>query len=261
MDKLTSKNNERIKLAAALSASAGVRRETGLFVLEGARLCADAAQSGVKIETLFVTRHALSRFSDNIFEIIPRADTVFEINEELLSKISDTKTPQGVFCVCKMLDKIADIDTIKSDGKYLALEEVSDPKNFGAAARTAEALGLSGLIISGGCDVYNPKAQRAAMGSLLRLPILQTDNLPALFGALKEKGMKTLAAVLSDDAEDLTTVDFSGGAVCAVGSEGSGLKPETAAAAGKRIRIPMKGKAESLNAAAASAVIMWEMMR
>ncbi len=261
MEILTSRNNAKIKLAAALCTSADTRRETGLFLLEGARLCFDAARCGVPIESVFVTRSAFSRFSDMLSEIIPKSGAVYEIDEALQSKISDTKTPQGVFCICKMLDKNADIDTINSNGKYLAFEELANPMNLGAAARTAEALGLSGLIVNGGCDIYNPKAQRAAMGSLLRLPIYETDSLSAFFGMLKERGMTTFAAVLLDDAESLLTTDFSGGVVCAVGNEGSGLKPQTIDAAIKKIRIPMKGTTESLNAAAAAAVIMWEMMK
>lgn len=261
METITSKSNDKIKLASALVANAGKRKETGLFLLEGLRLCLDAARSPVVIDSLFVTSDALSRFKSEISTIAGKAAALYCIDDGLASKISDTKHPQGVFCICKTLDKTEDIYKMNKDGKYLALEEVSNPLNFGSACRSAEAFGLNGIIVSGGCDIYNPKAQRAAMGSLLRLPVFETDDLAELFPKLSKMGMKTFAAVLDFDAVDIRNADFSGGAVCAVGNEGAGLKPETVSAAQSRITVKMQGETESLNANAAAAVIMWEMMR
>lgn len=261
MEVITSKSNDKIKLASALMAGADKRKETGLFLLEGARLCLDAVKSPVVIESLFVTPDALSRLNNEVSVIAGKAAAVYRIDDGLASKISDTKHPQGVFCICKTLDKTEDIYKMDKDGKYLALEEVSNPLNLGSACRSAEAFGLNGIIVSGGCDIYNPKAQRAAMGSLLRLPVFETDDMPKLLLELAKTGMKTFAAVVESDAVDIRNADFSGGAVCAVGNEGAGLKPETANAAQSRITIKMRGETESLNANAAAAVIMWEMMK
>ncbi len=261
MNVITGKSNEKIKLAASLVASADKRRKAGLFILEGARLCLDAAKSNIKIQTLFVTQKALSHFAAEVALIAEGADEVYRIDDYLALKISDTKNSQGVFCICKMLDKKADIYKMDYKGKYIALEELSNPLNLGFVCRSAEAFGVKGIIVCGGCDIYNPKAQRAAMGSLLRLPVIETDNLPTLLLELANKGMKTFAAVVDPDAKDIKTADFSKGAVCAVGNEGSGLKTETVNAVQSKIKITMRGKTQSLNANAAAAVIMWEMMR
>jgi TrmH family RNA methyltransferase len=160
-----------------------------------------------------------------------------------------------------MLDKSTNIGKIKYNGKYIALEGVSNPANFGAVVRTAEAVGLDGVIVSGGCDIYNPKSQRAAMGSLFRLNIAQTDDLPKTLKALAENGMSILAGVPDSNAEKLTEVDMNGGVVAVIGNEGNGITDETCAVATKLVTIPMKGRAESLNAAAAASIIIWEMMR
>ena len=261
MEPITGKSNAQVKNAAALGTSSAQRRQEGLFLLEGARLCGDAALSGVCIKKLFVTPGSRLRYGDTIELLEASAEKSYIIDEGAALRLSDTKTPQGVFCVCKMLDKTADIDKIDYNGRYVALERVADPSNLGSAARTAEAFGLSGLIVCGGCDIYHPPAQRAAMGSLLRLPVLECEDLPLLLKQLGGKGMRTLAAVAHGDATELNGVVFSGGAVCAVGNEGSGLSSETVDACGECVTIRMKGRAESLNASAAAAVIMWEMMK
>ena len=160
-----------------------------------------------------------------------------------------------------MLDKNTNIGKIKYNGKYIALEGVSNPSNFGAVIRTAEAVGLDGVIISGGCDIYNPKSLRASMGSLFRLEVVQSSSLPELFEELKKEGMKIYAGVPSADAVKITDADMSGGVICVVGNEGNGLTDEVIAASTCSVTIPMKGRAESLNAASAAAIIIWEMMR
>ena len=166
---ITSRNNDRIKQAAKLCSDSAERRRTGTFFLEGLRLCCDAALNGHKAETVFVTEKALADHGGELAVLLSSCKESFVITEEISLKLSDTKNPQGVFCICKTLDKSNIIDKINYNGMYIALENVQTPGNLGAAARTAEALGLDGVIVSGGCDIYNPKALRAAMGSLLRL--------------------------------------------------------------------------------------------
>ena len=144
---------------------------------------------------------------------------------------------------------------------YIAVENIQTPLNLGAVARTAEALGREGLIVSGGCDIYNPQAQRAAMGSLLRLPVIEAEDLPAFLKDCAAKGMKTYAAVPDRGALSVTEMDRSKGVVCVVGNEGSGLSEDVIKSCVSPVTITMRGRAESLNAAAAAAVIMWEMVR
>ncbi len=183
------------------------------------------------------------------------------ISEEVAEKLSDTKNNQGIFCICKMLDKKTNIGKIKYNGKYVALENVSNPSNFGAVVRTAEAVGLDGVIVSGGCDIYNPKSQRSAMGSLFRLNIVVVDDLPQCLTELKANGMKIYAGVPDSNALKITQADMSGGVVSIIGNEGNGITEETCNIATATVTIPMKGRAESLNAAAAASILIWEMMR
>ena len=237
------------------------RKSEGLFFIEGARLCADAALSSVEIKELYTTESAMVKYSEYVRLVENKSERSFLVSEEVAEKLGDTKNPQGVFCICKMLDKNTNIGKIKYNGKYIALENVSNPSNFGAVVRTAEAVGLDGVIISGGCDIYNPKSQRAAMGSLFRLDIIQVDDLPGFLHILSGNGMAIYAGVPDSDAEKVTEVNMNCGVVTIIGNEGNGISEETLKASTKLVTIPMQGRAESLNAAAAASIMIWEMMR
>lgn len=261
MLKITSRNNEKIKNAAKLGTDSSYRRKTGMFFLEGLRLCCDAAENGIKPESVFVTESALEKHSDELSVLLAAGKENFIITDEISDKLSDTKSTQGVFCVCKTLDKFSNIDKINNNGIYIAVENIQTPDNLGAVARTAEALGLDGMIVSGGCDIYNPKALRAAMGSLLRLPVFSVADLPSFLEDCNRSGMNTYAAVPDSSAVPVTEMDRTKGIICAVGNEGNGLTEKTISSCKSKITIPMKGRAESLNASAAACMIMWEMVR
>ncbi len=261
MLKLTSRNNDKIKHAVKLCSDSSERRRSGCFFLEGLRLCCDAALNGHIAQTVFITDNAMKNHGNELSVLIDSAKEAYIITEDIALKLSDTKNPQGVFCICKTLDKSDNIDKINSNGMYIALENVQTPGNLGAVARTAEALGLDGVIVSGGCDIYNPKALRAAMGSLLRLDVINVDCLPDLLKECSKQGMKTYAAVPDSSALPVTKMDKSGGVICVIGNEGNGLTDSVIASCSDSITIPMKGRAESLNAGAAACVIMWEMVR
>ncbi len=261
MERITSKANEKIKLAAALRSSARERRGRGLFFLEGARLCCDAALCGVSITDAFLTEEAFLKYADRAGIIASAAGRVYLIDNGLCGRLSDTKAPQGIFCICKMLDKTESCNKIDEKGKYIALDNVQSPDNLGAISRTAEAFGLSGLVVGSGCDIYNAKAQRASMGSLLRLPVIETNSLPKLLEEASRGGMLTAASVPDETAQSVFALSRGGGVICVVGNEGSGISREVMEACETRVTIPMRGRAESLNAAAAAAVLMWEMTR
>lgn len=259
-DRLTAKNNEKIKQAVAVRDSAKVRRESGLFFLEGSRLCSDAVQSKIGIYRAFFTLSAIKKYHDGYAAVSAAADEVYEISDELASKLSDTKNPQGIFCLCRVSGGIND-EEINSDGKYLLLENVQDPSNLGAISRTAEALGINGLIVCGGCDIYNPKALRASMGSALRLCVINRENAADVIGEANSKGMLTIASTPQSSATPIMQVDMSGGMVCVVGNEGNGVSDELMNICRTQVTIPMGGRAESLNAATAAAILIWEMVR
>lgn len=261
MERLTAKNNEKIKSAVSVRDSAKARRETGFFFLEGARLCADAAENGVGIARAFFTEKALEKYPSYVESIVPTADECYTISDEIASKLSDTQNPQGIFCICRSEITVADTSNIDPDGKYILLENVQDPSNLGAVIRTAEALGVNGLIVCGGCDIYNPKALRASMGSALRLSVFSCDNAVELIDGLNKKGMLTLASTPDSSADLITRIDMNGGVVCVVGNEGNGVTQETMSVCRRKVTIPMDGRAESLNASTAAAILIWEMVR
>ncbi|MBQ5840687.1 MAG: RNA methyltransferase [Clostridia bacterium] len=257
---VTSKDNQWIKEWRGLCDSAKKRRESGLFAIEGARLCGDALRSGVGIRTVLYTAAALAIYADVVESLIAVADTAVEISPELSRHMGDTTNPQGVFCIAKTLDNSLIIDKINIIGIYSALEDIQDPGNLGTIIRTAEALGLSGLILSDGCcDVYNPKVLRSSMGGVFRMPLMRVGDLADTVTALQEKGLTAYACVVDADATHITDVKLGGGSVALIGNEGNGLKPQTVEACRHAVTIPMDGRAESLNASMAAGIILWEM--
>lgn len=260
MDSITSVQNLKIKEAAKLMTSAAYRRKNGLFVLEGLRLCTDVLRSGLRAETLFVTEKALNKNKEELKPLLEISENSFLINEAVANKISDTKNPQGVFLVMHTLP-FSETESFPENGKVLLLENVQDPGNLGAISRTAEALGVTELIVSGGCDIYNPKALRASMGALLRLSVRETRCIEDTIKKAETSGYRTFASTPSEDAVKITDVDFTGNVLCVIGNEAKGVTAETLHLCNKSITIPMTGRAESLNAGAAASILMWEMVK
>lgn len=257
---ISSKTNDKIKMAVRIRDSARARREEGLFFTEGARLCTDAADS-TRVKYLFFTDAAAQKYHEEIRFLETKCEEAFQISGAAAEKLSDTFSPQGIFCVCKTLDKKNNIDIIYNKHKLIALENIQDPANLGAIIRTAEALGIHAAVLCGCCDIYNPKAQRAAMGSLLRLPMVMVDDLPKTMTELAERGFMTLSSTPNASAQDITKIDLGEKTICVIGNEGNGVTGQTAESCMKRVRVPMGGRAESLNASMAAAIIMWELMR
>lgn len=260
---ITSRDNRLVKEIRRLTADAKYRRESGRFAIEGARLCADAARSGVGIDAVLYTAQAAAAYPAQMAMLRRAAPGVMEeIAGELAAFMGDTRTPQGIFCLCRALDNRGAFDTIGKNGAYLALEDVRDPANVGGIVRTAEALGLHGLLLSSGCcDLYNPKALRASMGGMFRLPLIPAGDMAECLAILRGRGMTCWACVVDGEAVPIQRVGLGPGCVCVVGNEGAGLRPETAAACDGRLTIPMGGRAESLSAAMAAGIVLWEMMR
>lgn len=258
MEKITGKNNELIKDVKKLFTSSAKRRAQGLFALEGARLVFDVLNSSQRVKYFFVTPDARDKYSDLCREMENVSEKSYLISAEVSRKLTETDTPQGVFAVCEMQIKPL---ALSHGGKYIALDNVQDPGNLGTILRTAEALGIDGVIIGGGCDVYNPKALRASMGSVLRVNAATCDSLDDYIAAAKELGVPVYAACPDSSARRITDVDFSAGAMCIIGNEANGVSQSVLDLCDGRITIPMRGRAESLNANVAAAVTMWEMLR
>ncbi len=255
-ERIESKSNPKIKDAAAL-ADARERKRTGLFLAEGARLCADAAENGVEIVSLFITDRAAGTYAKYYVTVRAAAAREYRISEDAAARLSDTVTNQGFFCVCR---KRTETPAPDPAGAYLLTDCIQDPENLGALARSAEAFGADGLIVCGGCDVYAPKALRASMGALLRFPVIRAESAAEVIRGCTAAGMRAYAAVLQPAAADVRAVKPGGGRVVVIGNEGRGVSPEAAAACTQAVIIPMAGRAESLNAAAAGAVLLWELI-
>ncbi len=265
---LTSRDNRLIKEGRRLLADSRYRRESGHFLIEGARLCADAALSGVPIEAALATpraEEAYARQTAAIREALrqgAREDRFFTITDELARHLADTASPQGIFCLCGRLDNRRSLDTMNRMGKYMALEDMQDPANLGAVVRTAEALGVDGLLLSDGCcDVTNPKVLRGSMGGVFRLPLYPAGNMADAVASLQKEGMTAWACVVSPEATPVHRAALGPGSICVIGNEGGGLRPETVAACRERLTIVMPGRAESLNASMAAGIILWELTR
>lgn len=261
MKLLSARSNDKIKSAVSIRDSSKKRCETKSFFLEGARLCSDAAENGAKILRAFFTAGALKKYTVQSKMIMSSSLESYEITDDIARHLSDTSNTQGIFCICLVDENNACADKIMTHGKYILLENVQDPSNLGAVSRTAEALGIDGMIVCGGCDIYNPKTLRASMGSILRLNVLTCDNACDLLKVAGESGMITLASTPDSSCEPITAIDMCGGVICVVGNEGNGVTQETANACMRRVTIPMCGRAESLNAATAAAILIWEMVR
>ena len=253
---VTSKDNSLIKLVCALQGSAKARKEHGLFVLEGLRICDDAYVCEIGFDKLIISQTAKDKYKSAVERFAENSKEAYLIPDSLFKKISDTSSPQGIIALAQMPKK----DTaINPRGRYVALENLNDPSNLGAVSRTAEALGVSGIILSvDSCDPYSPKSLRASMGTLLRIPVIILDD---FCKGIKESGLKSFACVVDKDAKSITDIDFGEGSVVMIGNEANGLTDSAKAIASEQITIRMSGKAESLNAATAAAISIWEMMK
>ena len=257
MEEITSRNNPSVK-AAALLKEAKQRKATGLFLLEGARLCKDAALNGIVIKQLFITEKAREKYSAEAGLLEEKAEKSFLIVDSVAEKLTDTKNSQGFFAVCEESEISREINC---KGMYVFTDNVQNPDNLGAIVRTAEAMGADGLIVNSGCDIYSPKALRASMGALLRFPVIKTDDAASCLNGCRKNNMKIFASVVDSDAESVAAASKDGGCVLIIGNEGNGISDGVLSLATHRITIPMKGKAESLNASAAATVLIWEFMK
>ena len=251
MERITSRNNAKIKYACSLKKAS---RESAYVLAEGLRLCEDAAQNGVEIDTCFLTE-ALAEDARGA-SVAAAAAKSFLIDTSVSEKLADTKNPQGIFCILKkpQLERAVDVH-----GKYLFLENIRDPGNFGTMLRTAEAFGLSGVITYGCCEAFSPKAMRASMGAVFRFPLIEAAGLDFV-DTLTAAGMHLYCSVVSGEVEDVCVLAGKSGVITAVGNEANGLS-EALIARGTRITIPMAGRAESFNASQAATVMMYEMSK
>lgn len=266
---ISSRQNPYVMRVASLSDNKGRARE-GLFKFGGFKLFSEAVACGIVIERVILREDAAPRLEGEVRRVMPNAD-ICVFSESAFDKVSDEKSPEGIITVAKRIDKITKIATIDNianllppDATVIALESLRDPGNLGTIIRSAAAFGIDTLILSADCaDVYNTRTVRGAMGALFSRRILITDDFSALIKKLSEGGRRTLAATLSPDAETLGSAELLRTDCVVIGNEGHGLSDETVMACTNAVIIPMRSGVgvESLNAATAASIFMWELTK
>ena len=256
---ITSKENPTIKLYQKLSSSKKERLQYGLFVLEGLRIVEDAIKEKSGLSHIIMTKYAYEKFGFVIFQADLRDTKTIVISNELGNKIASTDTTQGIFAICRI--PVQKKMIFSENGRYIVLYGLQDPGNVGMIIRTADALGINGVILSGCCDLYSPKVIRSTMGSVFRVDTLIENDTENLFGILMENTVETLASVIDKDAENINNCLSKGKQAVFIGNEGNGLPSEISERCDRRITIRMNGTVNSLNAAMASGIIMWELTK
>ena len=255
--------NKSVRAFQRLNTSRSFREKSGRFAMEGYRLILDAVLSGVQIHELFWTEKAYAQYGEAMetafSETGNQPDGKLLLSEQLAKEIADTDTAQGVFAAAEMLPEQGRMP--EKGERVMLLHCVQDPSNLGALLRTAEALGTDGIYLYQCCDLYNPKALRSSMGALFRIPVMRIKEMDAFFGHCGRIGLPTCAAVVDRDADSLLSADFSGGAAVLIGNEGNGLPREVSNACTSRMTIPMAPHSNSLNAAMAAGLFLWELRK
>ncbi len=250
------------------------RQKEGKFRIDGIKLFGEALQKDVDIETVLLMESRAEKILGSIGNFLTNATgqkfDIKIISDGVFEKISEEKSPEGVICIAKDLEKIHKIataenmhsvlsQTIQNDKKIFCLESIRDPGNLGTIIRSAVAFDVDLLLISSDCaELYNPKTIRAAMGTLFSQKIVIADNFPSTIDFLTKSGRMTYAATLSEKTKLLGHTKLELSDCIVVGNEGHGLTEDTINACKERILIPMTANAESLNAGIASSVLMWE---
>ncbi|MBU5434172.1 RNA methyltransferase [Pseudoflavonifractor sp. MSJ-37] len=252
METITSRQNPLCVHIRKLGAERKYRRSQGQFLCEGDKLVEEALRWDGGVEVLLCAGETEPP------EGVPQGVRLVRVPEALMKSLSTVETPQHRLAVCRRKDRTPP-EPLPA-GSYLVLDGVQDPGNVGTIWRTADALGAEGLFLLNGCaDPFSPKVVRSTMGACFRMPVWETD-LEGLCRRLEESGIPLYATALRTDTADVRHIGLRPAAVV-IGSEGRGVSAPVLERCAQTIRIPMRERCESLNAAAAAAVVLWEMAR
>ena len=250
-ERITSRRNPLLEQVRRLD-TAALRRKAGVFLCDSPKLVGEAVQHGVSVQCVIAADGVA--FPEGLPENVRRVT----VPADVMASISPMPTPQGMLALCALPDMAAPARL--SPGRYVVLDGVQDPGNVGAVLRTADAFGCDGVLLLTGCaDPYSVKTLRSSMGAVFRMPVWCTDA-AAMGQRLTAAGLPLYGAALRDDTEDVRALDLRRCAI-AIGSEGRGLTEQVLAMCDKTVRIPMQAHCESLNAAMAAAVLLWEAYR
>ena len=248
MERITSRKNPKIQHMRKLGTSRAYRNECGEFLCDGWKMLEEAIKNDAEVTAVLYAGEWKLPLSTNA--------CLYETESDIIEYVSPVMTPQGVLFTCRIpKEKPA----CENEKRRLVLDGVQDPGNLGTMIRTANALFYDTVILLPGCaDLYSPKTARATMGAVFRQRVITADY--ALLDTLSEQGVLLCGAALSQDSVDIREVKYDNFALC-IGSEGKGLSETVLSKCNKKIIIPMRKDCESLNAAQAAGIIMWETVR
>lgn len=246
-EKITSRKNPLLQQVKKLLSSRKAREEAGLFVSDGTKLLQEAVKYYQGLETVIL--------SDGIQAQVPEGVRVVRVPEDVMASISPMQSPQGALFICRLPEKQA----FKPERGMLLLDGIQDPGNLGTILRTADALQVSVVLLEGCADPYSHKVVRSSMGAVLRRPVIQA-GWHQVQEACRGTGIPVAVTALSPRAKDLRQADLGQMAVV-IGSEGQGVRKEILESADAELIIPMDAHCESLNAAVAATIVMWQMTK
>lgn len=256
---ITSLSNPRVKQVVQWQSKARERKKDDIFLVEGIKMYEEAPESSIK-ET-YILEETLEKIKGTVVaEKLTR--TGYEtVSRDVFLKMSDTQTPQGILCVVKRPQFEVEKLLTAEKPLFVVLEDLQDPGNLGTIVRTGEGAGVTAVFMSKNTvDIYNPKTIRATMGSIYRVPHIYIEDMSALLEQLHNAGVETYAAHLQG-SNYYDSYSFAGPTAFLIGNEGNGLRKETADKARHYLKIPMEGQVESLNAAIATSLLMYETYR
>ncbi len=244
-ERITARKNPLLQQVRRLLTSRKAREESGLFVADGTKLLAEAVKWWPGLETVIL--------SDGVDADVPEEVRMIRVPEDVMESISPMQTPQGALFVCRLPEK----QPFAAKCGMLLLDGIQDPGNLGTILRTADALQTPVALLEGCADPYSHKVVRASMGAVFRTQVVQT-TWQQVKDACTQAGIPVAVTALSDRAKDIRCAELTQMAVV-IGSEGQGVRKEILEAAQQELIIPMDARCESLNAAVAAAIVMWQM--
>ena len=246
-ERITSRKNPLLQQVKKLFSSRREREQTGLFAADGTKLLEEAAKYCPGLETAIL--------SDGVEVLLPERVRVIRVPGDVMESISPMASPQGAVCLCRLPEKTP----FRPVPGMLLLDGIQDPGNLGTILRTADALNVPVVLLEGCADAYSHKVVRASMGAVFRVPVVSASWVQVRDACL-EAGIPSAVTALDDRAVDIRQAALSKMAVV-IGSEGQGVRREILEGAGEKLIIPMNPHCESLNAAIAAAIVMWQMKK
>ena len=264
---ISSRQNPLVKFVCGLTEKKK-RAEAGAFRFDGVKLLCEILSTDAEIRYVICRENADGRVKIAVDAALEAGriseEQVVTVTDEVFDKMSEERSPEGVITVAPFLCELHKREESMPSGKLLVAESLRDPGNLGTVIRSCYALGIDTLLLTDDCaDIYNPKTIRAAMGAAFRLntQTVALDRLPSVIKSLRESGRRVFAAALCEDSLDISTLELRSGDCFVIGNEGHGLSESTVSACDASVIRPMRADAESLNAAAAAAICIWETVR